>query len=98
MAFGAEKTTDLIEYLRGKMVARAEESGNLFDEQVVVISQRLDQYLVQVQHMNRDRRDHVHLSKLSAADQLDMQPPSENWSPSGYRRLRLYRTNSESMI
>lgn len=44
-------TTDLVEYLRNKMIRLAEENGNLLDERVVRTSQRLDLYLLQLQRM-----------------------------------------------
>ncbi|GLG00263.1 hypothetical protein Alches_03020 [Alicyclobacillus hesperidum subsp. aegles] len=42
----AGNTTDLVEYLRKKMVETAEETGNLLDERVIRISQLLDLHLV----------------------------------------------------
>ncbi|TDY47974.1 Spo0E like sporulation regulatory protein [Alicyclobacillus sacchari] len=42
----AGNTTDLVEYLRKKMIETAEETGNLLDERVIRISQLLDLHLV----------------------------------------------------
>jgi hypothetical protein len=44
-----EKTTSIIEYLRGKMIGLAEINGELTHADVVRVSQKLDLYLTQEQ-------------------------------------------------
>lgn len=40
---------DIVEYLRNRMICLAEEKGSLTDPDVVLVSQRLDKYMLQVQ-------------------------------------------------
>ncbi|GMA60127.1 aspartyl-phosphate phosphatase Spo0E family protein [Alicyclobacillus fastidiosus] len=49
MINGDCKTTSVIDYLRDKMILRAEATGDLLHQDVIRLSQRLDQFLVQAQ-------------------------------------------------
>ncbi|MCL6453362.1 MAG: aspartyl-phosphate phosphatase Spo0E family protein [Alicyclobacillus sp.] len=46
-------TTSVIEYLRQKMIETAERAQSFTDPAVIAVSQRLDQFLVQEQQLQR---------------------------------------------
>ncbi|WP_157071152.1 aspartyl-phosphate phosphatase Spo0E family protein [Alicyclobacillus acidiphilus] len=97
----ANKTTSLVEYLRRKMVTLAEQSGNLLDEEVIVVSQRLDRYLVQVQRWtDRGQPDHGQPSREVRVGRLTRQDRLESWSERRwyYRRQRIKRASHKWMI
>lgn len=62
----------IVEYLRQKMISLVEEKGSFTHPDVVAISQRLDQYIVQIQRqkamsqatVNRRQLRHIQFSTL----------------------------------
>ncbi|MFB5189883.1 aspartyl-phosphate phosphatase Spo0E family protein [Alicyclobacillus fastidiosus] len=54
MINGDCKTTNVIDYLRDKMILRAESTGDLLHQDVIRLSQQLDQFLVQAQKCMQD--------------------------------------------